>query len=330
MKIILSVFAVAAFAVAAVAQDGPKVVAEITGRPHHTPVKDAPFSADTVSESIQTLADGNRIVRTTTGKFYRNSAGRIRREMTGGSGGIMGGADGFGPGVSIMDRTGFRYMLDDGMKTAQQIPLLPMKELSIVRTVAPLTDEQKKAIEKLRSEIKMPEGGKLTDEQKAELEKLHIKLKDIQRSFSVTGGGEGGGFGHPRNFHERVAKFETRTEELGTRNVEGVEATGTRKITTIPANAIGNERPIEIVYERWFSKALGVVVYSKNTDPRFGEQTYRLINIVRSEPEPSLFNLPQGYKVITENLVGPTYPISTSGRGTGNATTVVRTMAKPK
>ena len=48
----------------------------------------------------------------------------------------------------------------------------------------------------------------------------------------------------------------------------------------------------EIVYGRWFSKELGLVVYSKNTDPRFGEQTYKLTNIVRAEPDPSLFAVP--------------------------------------
>ena len=88
------------------------------------------------------------------------------------------------------------------------------------------------------------------------------------------------------------SKYDVKTEELGTRDFEGVSAQGTRKTTTIPADAIGNERPIEIVYERWFSKELGLVVYSKNTDPRFGEQIYKLTNIVRAEPDPSLFALP--------------------------------------
>jgi hypothetical protein len=38
---------------------------------------------------------------------------------------------------------------------------------------------------------------------------------------------------------------------------------------------------------------------SKHNDPRFGEQTYRLTNIVRSEPDASLFTVPNGYKLIT-------------------------------
>jgi hypothetical protein len=94
--------------------------------------------------------------------------------------------------------------------------------------------------------------------------------------------------------------YESRTEELGSRDFEGVTADGKRTVTTIPADAIGNERPIEISYERWYSNDLELVVYSKHSDPRFGEQTYKLTNLVRSEPDPSLFSLPEGYKLLTE------------------------------
>jgi len=92
-----------------------------------------------------------------------------------------------------------------------------------------------------------------------------------------------------------------KTEQLGTKNIEGVEAEGTRTVTTIEAGKIGNERPIEIVYERWFSKELDLIVYSRHYDPRFGEQTYRLININRSEPDRSLFTIPSDYKITTES-----------------------------
>jgi hypothetical protein len=105
------------------------------------------------------------------------------------------------------------------------------------------------------------------------------------------------------------SKWDTRTEQLGVQNIEGIDAEGTRTVTTIPAGAIGNERPIEITYEKWYSNDLQLVVMSKHNDPRFGEQTYRLTNIVRSEPDPSLFTPPQGYKLITEP-VSRTYTIN--------------------
>ncbi|MBK6724244.1 MAG: hypothetical protein IPG58_13560 [Acidobacteria bacterium] len=108
------------------------------------------------------------------------------------------------------------------------------------------------------------------------------------------------------------SKYDVKTEDLGTRDFEGVSAEGTRRTTTIPAEAIGNERPIEIVYERWFSKELGLVVYSKNSDPRFGEQTYKLTNVIRAEPDPSLFAVPTrrtGEPATVYRTVAPGTPI---------------------
>jgi len=99
-------------------------------------------------------------------------------------------------------------------------------------------------------------------------------------------------------FGSNDSKYDTRTEELGSRDFDGVQAEGTRRVTTIPAGAIGNERPIETAYERWYSKELQIVVMSKHSDPRFGEQTYRLTNIVRVEPQPDLFVVPSDYTIV--------------------------------
>jgi TonB family protein len=87
----------------------------------------------------------------------------------------------------------------------------------------------------------------------------------------------------------------SKTESLGKQNIEGVDAEGTRNTVEIPAGEIGNEREIEIVFERWYSPELQLVVMTKHSDPRFGETTYRLININRSEPAHELFELPDDY-----------------------------------
>ena len=84
-------------------------------------------------------------------------------------------------------------------------------------------------------------------------------------------------------------------EELGTQVVEGVPATGTRTTTTIPAGAIGNEQPLLIVSEQWFSPELKVLVLTKHSDPRTGETIYRLTNILQTEPTRSLFEVPADY-----------------------------------
>ena len=87
------------------------------------------------------------------------------------------------------------------------------------------------------------------------------------------------------------------TTALEPQTIEGVQAEGTRTTVTIPAGAIGNELPIEIVSERWYSPELKMVVLSRRADPRFGETVYRLTNLVRGEPSADLFEIPAGYRV---------------------------------
>ena len=93
------------------------------------------------------------------------------------------------------------------------------------------------------------------------------------------------------------AHSEAKTESLGKQVIEGVEAEGVRSVITIPEGKIGNDRPIEIVSERWDSPELQTVVLSKHNDPRFGETVYRLTNINRAEPAQTLFEVPADYKV---------------------------------
>jgi len=86
-------------------------------------------------------------------------------------------------------------------------------------------------------------------------------------------------------------------ESLGTQEFEGVQAEGTRTTFTIPAGQIGNEQPIQIINERWYSPELQVVVMTRHSDPRSGEEVYKLSNINRSEPAHQLFEIPADYSV---------------------------------
>jgi hypothetical protein len=90
------------------------------------------------------------------------------------------------------------------------------------------------------------------------------------------------------------------TEHLGVQTINGVQATGTRFTRTIPAGAEGNSLPIVTVHETWTSDDLKVPVMVKTTDPRFGTSQTQLTNIVRAEPDPSLFQVPAGYTVTKE------------------------------
>ena len=85
------------------------------------------------------------------------------------------------------------------------------------------------------------------------------------------------------------------TESLGTQVINGVTAQGTRTTRTIPAGQEGNQAPIVITMERWYSPELQTDVMRKETNPQFGETTFQLTNIVRAEPQASLFQVPSTY-----------------------------------
>lgn len=90
---------------------------------------------------------------------------------------------------------------------------------------------------------------------------------------------------------------EVTTTSLGTQNINGVEAQGTRYTRTIPAGQIGNSKPITIVTERWYSPDLQMVVMSKRTDPMNGDSVTQVTDIQRGEPDPALFRVPSDYTV---------------------------------
>jgi hypothetical protein len=86
-------------------------------------------------------------------------------------------------------------------------------------------------------------------------------------------------------------------ESLGTQTIEGVQAQGTRTTRTIPAGQIGNDNPIQMVTETWYSPELQMVVLRKTSDPRRGETVTQVSNISRSEPAATLFQVPADFKV---------------------------------
>src|ERR1700722_3026357 len=84
-------------------------------------VKGKQYSADTSTETVQTLSDGNRIVHRTVSKFYRDSEGRTRREET------FGNVDPEHPTphevkVFIDDPvSGTAYVLDPGSRSTEKV-----------------------------------------------------------------------------------------------------------------------------------------------------------------------------------------------------------------
>lgn len=88
------------------------------------------------------------------------------------------------------------------------------------------------------------------------------------------------------------------SESLGSRDIEGFNAQGTRLTVTFAPGALGNERPFSTSTEVWFSNDLQEYLLRKRNDPRTGETVSRLTNIQRTEPDPSLFQVPADYKVL--------------------------------
>ncbi len=128
-------------------------------------------------------------------------------------------------------------------------------------------------------------------------------------------GGKGSAFSDEKaqafeqKMQKRMAKQEAdgtvKKESLGTQMINGVNAEGTRITHTIPAGQIGNDKPIQIVFERWYSPDLQIVVKSTRSDPRFGTTTYAVTNVQRAEPSAALFTVPSDYTVKEGGPGGP-------------------------
>jgi hypothetical protein len=94
-------------------------------------------------------------------------------------------------------------------------------------------------------------------------------------------------------------------QALGQKQIEGLDAVGSREITTIPQGAVGNQKPEPIVKEFWYSPHLGVNLVVKRFDPRNGVQNFAVDHISLDEPDPRIFALPEGYRVVQAEERGP-------------------------
>jgi hypothetical protein len=201
-------------------------------------VTGVPFSAIAVSETTQTLADGNHITRTTQTQLYRDSKGRFRKDVT-------------LPAIGWLETSGqpksFVFIND------------PVAGTNFV-----LHPEAK-----IAEKMEAPAG----------------MMKD-----AVTGKME---------YHQEqaIADGSVKKEDLGMQTIAGVSAQGTCVTHTIPRGQIGNDNPIQVVVERWYSPDLQIVVQSTRTDPRFGTTKYTVTILNTAEPDAKLFKVPSDYTV---------------------------------
>jgi hypothetical protein len=245
-----------------VAEFGPVGITTAVAGPMQN-VTGAPYSAQSTTERVQVLADGNRIVQTTSGSVARDSHGRVRREES-----LPGfkTSDGENPRLVMIDDpvAHVHWTLDAQRKTAIKMPLPDVK-------FGPFGVVAGSGMAQTKNFFFVANGGPAGDVPRSSVEILKN--------------------GGPSNDNNVVKS------DLGTQNIEGVAAKGTRISRTIPAGEFGNEQPMVITTETWYSPDLKVLVMSKSSDPRMGDTTYTLTNIQRSEPDASLFQVPEGYAV---------------------------------
>jgi|SRR5579872_19036 len=244
------------------------------------PVQGQPYSATITNESIQTLADGNRIVQSTSGTIARDSQGRTRQDMNLPSIGNLSATN--APHLVVIQDPVAQtsYTLDLTDKTAQKMPAPPMGPVPPPGGLAPAAGGQAP-----------PSGGNVFYVQSGRAA-ASGQMPDLPPPMPPLPSMDG-----PKVLMTD-AQGQATTEDLGSQTMEGVFVTGVRTTRTIPAGQIGNEKPISIVTEVWTSPDLKTVVYSKRSDPRMGELTFRLTGIARSEPDASLFTVPADFKIV--------------------------------
>jgi hypothetical protein len=247
-----------------------------------TSVPNAPFTADAETDFTQVLGDGNRIERRYSSMIARDSQGRTRREEEIAMIGPL-AVDGPSPRlVTILDNvTGHSYTLDERQRIAFRNPMAMTKLRDGHAFAYAYHAEQKGTATGVRES-----DGSATWTAAV---KPNVAINAVPGQRMILGD---------------AAASKVTTESLGTRSIEGVMAEGTRTTSTIPAGAIGNVMPIEVVSERWYSRELQMALLITRKDPRSGDSAYRLRNIVRTEPPADLFTVPADYEVRGGQLGG--------------------------
>jgi hypothetical protein len=282
-------------------------------------VKGKPYSARSITESTQMLADGNRITDRNEAVIYRDTEGRTRREQT------LSGIGPFQPGepvtmINIHDPVaGKSYTLDPAERIAREMPQFQMAIARDQLELAKAAGEARVFQGQSTFSVAVPPPPGAPP--------VPAPLGAGTGSVTVIQGAEGTQGVRVYTRAERGVVFSPfpegttgayePAEDLGEQVLEGLLVKGTRMTDTIPAGTIGNDRQIEIVTERWYSEDINAMVLERHSDPRFGETTYRLVNVVRGEPSPDLFQVPQGYEIKAAEMA--TRGIHVEGPGASGA-----------
>jgi len=249
-------------------------------------VRNAPFSADVVTQYDRTLDNGAHIHRESRGKIFRDNQGRMRTESQ---------APSVRPGSPNYDH----ITINDPVQQVIVYLNLKNKTATILRfsdagPTAP-TASAKQSKPKDKNTIRL--GGQPG---------IGSGPTDTLGVPQVPGGQGSLPAAHPVQAPDGTTSMDATTfantagatiVPLGTKIIEGVSAIGTRTTRTINAGTMGNDKAIVCISDTWVSSDLKVTVLTETDDGQAGRSTIKLVNIVRSEPNASLFQIPVGYTV---------------------------------
>jgi hypothetical protein len=259
-----------------------------------------PYSAEATTEFVQVLGDGNKIVRKSTVRIFRDNDGRTRREDLAGDGTVT--------SISIYDPVAHTtYVLDPATRIARK---------SAVRVVYPATvaGQKLEMEEKMKAEHDAGQrvAGRVVlvapAEVPAQAASVEMRKREIEL-IAATGGATSVNVLAPARA-DSVKADNVKEESLGQKAFDGVLADGKRVTTVLPAGVIGNQAAITVQSEQWFSPDLEILLMTRHSDPRTGETSYTLTNIVRVEPAAGLFDVPADYTIQESSYLRTPAPAS--------------------
>lgn len=230
---------------------------EIGGPLTGSVVLNAPFSADATTTVRLTFRDGTKLEQSTTARYYRDSVGRARVEF------LMNGLE----AAKTMAERHIKTLIGPTAPEGRGVFILDAE----TRTARNLPRYFLADAAGGESEFAVPIGG--------------VRFVTFRRAQDLLN----------RNLPGEPVSYAEQKESLGSRRIAGVETIGSRVTMTIPVGQWRNDKPIELVDERWESSELKLLIAAQFSDSRTGDVEYRLANIRRVEPPPDLFEVPADY-----------------------------------
>lgn len=262
-------------------------------------VKGAPYCADAVHESIQTLADGNRIVKRQGSRLCRDGEGRTRQEVERG-----------GRKIVYLRDPALResWSLDLERQTARRLRSggalsFDFDHLADSAAWRDYAERMREWARSMAERVRQGEPAPPAPPAPAVVRPVPPGAaaapaapgRDVEVQIVRLGDGDAPLAPPPAvrwTAQVHAPRGPGVLTPLPAREIEGVRAHGERTTWTIEAGRMGNEKPIEIVREVWTAPDLALTVATRDFDPRSGEVNYRLTHLKRGEPDPALMKVP--------------------------------------